>query len=197
VRKLDLPVSPNKLIFKFRDDATGLFWMGKLTGLVGPLFTEQGVEYRSQKGADDAFRYYEVARRTDRPTLPVLSKLTYEVVLNCLSSEGFEAEESAMRLCRFMYIHGVTSRITKFVRALSDNNVSEDFSYVVQRANHTKGRTNKTELDLTPLNDARLSSRKTGHQFVAVRTDADLLYLKMALGEDFAQAFDMKTGLKI
>ncbi len=190
---------PRHMLYKFLDEATGLFWNGSLKWVslkerataVQDCFNEVGIEYRSEKASNEAFRNYEVTR-VGKPdmNLPVLTKMTYRVELIELNREPFTADPADMRLTHFAMEHHKDSRLTQFVRQLHDHKDIMSYRAIVQRNPNA-------EVDISSLNGAKISSRKSGKKFIAVRTDADMLYLRMALGENYAGAFDMDTALPI
>ena len=53
---------PERTIYKFLDEATNLFWNGNLKKGSPSYFNEIGIEYRSAKVAEEAFRAYEITR---------------------------------------------------------------------------------------------------------------------------------------
>jgi len=169
------------------DEATGQFWTGVLRK-GATMFSETGVEYRTAKAATEAFLNYEVTR-VGQPAraLPVVKKVIYRVSIEEVAREEFEACEADLRLARFANIYGKETRLCGFVRHMHADGVIMDFAHIVQR-------NPKASVDISALTLAKISSRKSGKKFIAVRSDADLLYLKMQLGDDFANSYDLATG---
>jgi hypothetical protein len=177
----------NHYVYKFIDEQTGLFWTGILRKS-GTLFNETGVDFRKESNAAEAFLNYEVTRgREPERALPVLKKVTYRVTIEEVDRELFNASEADIRLTRFNIAYGKDARLCSFVRQLHADGVLMDYAHIVQR-------NPKSAIDLSALPEAKISSRKSGRKFVAVRSDADLLYLKMQLGDDFANAYDLATA---
>lgn len=174
--------------YRFVNELTGQFWTGILRK-GATMFSETGVEYRTAKAAAEAFLNYEVTR-VGQParSLPVLKKITYRVSIEEVAREDFSAVEADMRLARFANLYGKETRLCGFVRHLHADGEIMDFAHIVQR-------NPKASVDISGLTNAKISSRKSGKKFIAVRTDADLLYLKMQLGDDFANAYDLSTAV--
>lgn len=174
--------------YKFVDELTGDFWTGVLRK-GATMFSETGVEYRTAKAATEAFLNYEVTR-LGQPAreLPVIRKIVYRVSIEEVGREDFEACEADMRLARFANIYGKETRLCGFVRHLHADGEIMDYAHIVQR-------NPKIHVDVGALTQAKISSRKSGKKFIAVRSDADLLYLKMLLGDDFANSYDLSTAV--
>jgi hypothetical protein len=181
-------------LFKFIDEATNLFWTGKLkAGGSDALFGERGMEFRSRTAAEEAFCNYEVTR-LGMPdlNLPEVKMLVFKVELIELDRRSFDLAPSAVRLTRFAMTHGKQDRLVGFVRALSERGAGDfmDFRYIVARSP-------AATFDLAALTNAVLSSRKSGKKLIAIRSDADLLYLRMSLGEGFVTAYDLDTAAQV
>jgi hypothetical protein len=193
----DINPFPEHRIIKFLDEATGLFW----TGILKPgaiYFETVGVEYRHDKVAEEAFRNYEITR-VGKPSmnLPVITKIVYRVELVELERKPFGAAEADMRLTRFALNHGKMNKLTGFVRQLHDHKQIMDYMFIIERniTLTSRGRAaGEPAMDLSALDDAKLSSRKSGKKYIAVKSDADLLYLKMSLGASFNTAYDLSTA---
>jgi len=180
-------------LYKFVDEATGLFWTGDLKGPSEKLFNQRGIEYRSAKAADEAFRNYEITRVGEpKMALPEVKMLVFRIDLIEIERKPFSSAPDTMRLTRFAISFGKQDRLTGFVRTLSERSQRDfmEFRFIVQRAP-------RAEVDATPLQNAVISSRKSGKKFIAIRSDADLMYLRMALGEGFVTAYDLDTGEKV
>jgi len=191
----------SNFVFKFIDEATGLFWNGKLKQHVEICFGEHAIEYRNRKAALAAFRNYEVIRLwTPALGLPVVKMQVLRVDFIEVEREEFNSSPDDLRLTRFALLHGKQDHLTGFVRALSERSDFMEFQYIVGRLTTWSPFDNRRKIirtDLSPLTSPVLSSRKTGRKYVAVRTDADLLYLRMSLGEQFGLVYDLNTGEKI
>ena len=186
---------PERRLYKFQDEQTGLFWNGNLKPN-GVFFNDTGIEYRSLKVAEEAFRAYEFMRLSVAATWgeqpfavpPVLVMVIYQVELIETDRCSFHAEPKDMRLTAFGSEFGKSHHLTAFVRLLAESKEFMNFQFIVER------KVNTAQFVTEGLDRPVVSSRKTSKRFIALRTDADLLYLKMALGEAFQVAYDIQTA---
>ena len=189
---------PEDHAYTFLDEASGLFWTGELKDKGQPLFAPKGIEYRNRKAAEESWRNYEITRASDPRDLPELVMLVHRIERVEVSRLKYDPAPSAVRLTRFTKSHGKMDRLTGFIRGLSERPDFMEFQYIVQRTPPRKGSGSHMrkgeDIDLSPLHDAVLSSRKSARKFIAVRSDEDLLYLRMSLGEGFAHAYNLDTG---
>ena len=93
-----------------------------------------------------------------------------------------------MRLTAYGIKFGKNHNLTGFVRLLSERKDFMDFNYIIER------KPNTASFEVEGLSSPVISSRKTNKRYVALRTEADLLYLKMALGEAYNSAYDIQTA---
>ncbi len=193
---------PDMHVFSFIDEASGLFWTGQLKDEAQTLFSKRGIEYRTRKAAEEAWRNYEITRQGQAEReLPELVMLVQKVELVEIAREKYQPTPKSVRLTRFAMTHGKHDKLTGFIRGLSERSEGDfmEFKYVIQRAPPKRGTPSMRkgdDIDLSALDRAVVSSRKSARKFVAVRSDADLLYLRMSLGEGFAHSYDLDTGVR-
>lgn len=195
---------PENHAYTFLDEATGLFWTGELKDRGQALFAPKGIEYRNRKAAEESWRNYEITRATDPRQLPELIMLVHRIERVEVARLTYDPAPESLRLTRFTKSHGKMDRLTGFIRGLSERPDFMEFQYIVQRTPPRKvsgsmpnAMRKGEDIDLAPLRDAVLSSRKSARKFIAVRNDEDLLYLRMSLGEGFSHAYNLDTGEKV
>ena len=191
-------------IHKLMDESTGLFWNGHYCSHA-PLFNEKGVVYKHAPTAQGEFRKYEINRLLKPElNLPELVLVSYQVQLLELSREACNTTEQDMIVSRFELHHGKKSKLSGFIRHLWHEQVLCDYTYIIKlKSGKTPSKTlvdslSADEVDLKQhIPELRVSSRKTDRQYIAVRSDAEVLYAIMALGDKFSCAFSVETGLQI
>lgn len=152
--------------------------------------------------------------------LPELVLVSYQVQLLELSREACIATEQDMIVSRFELHHGKKSKLSGFIRHLCHEKVLCDYTYIIKLKSgktppsslwpRTTPRTLvydsfTDEVDLKQrvvdlkqqISEMRISSKKTDGQYLAVRSDAEVLYAIMALGDKFSCVFSVETGLQI
>ena len=206
-------------IHKLMDESTGLFWSGHYCSHA-PIFNEKGVVYKHAPTAQGEFRKYEINRLLKPElNLPALVLVSYQVQLLELSREACIATEQDMIVSRFELHHGKKSKLSGFIRHLCHEKVLCDYTYIIKLKS---GKTPPSslrpltaprivydsstyEVDLKQrvvdlnqqISEMRISSKKTDGQYLAVRSDAEVLYAIMALGDKFSCVFSVETGLQI
>ncbi len=173
-------------LYKFVDDETGLFWSGSRMG----GFSTEGATYHSLEKANKAWEIYEVFRQS-KPVgqiLPELTRITYQVSLTEKDRQKFVADGPSIRVTRMNELYG--DGVGRFVRNLSESPDFMEFSHILARM--PKGNDVRIDLSATPA--AVLSSRRTKRRFIAVRSQTDLIYLRMMLGEDLLRIYDLASG---
>lgn len=198
-------------IHKLMDESTGLFWSGHYCSHA-PIFNEKGVVYKHAPTAQGEFRKYEINRLLKPElNLPELVLVSYQVQLLELSREACIATEQDMIVSRFELHHGKKSKLSGFIRHLCHEKVLCDYTYIIKlKSGKTPSRTlvyglSTDEVDLKQrvadlnqqISEMRISSKKTDGQYLAVRSDAEVLYAIMALGDKFSCVFSVETGLQI
>ena len=186
---------PQGVLYKFLDEATGLFWTGAFdTEFRRGSFSEKGLELRSQKVAENVFRTYEFRRvrlaadGPDENFLPILKIVTYRVIIEEIERVNFVPNEAEMRVTCIAALYG--GHLDKFVRQLFERKDFMEFTYIIQRAT-------KSEVDVSALDNPVISSRKTERKFIAVRSTKDLLFLRMSLGDGCLEVYDLSNGARL
>lgn len=185
---------PSQRIFKFIDPTTGLWWSGNLRQNSQSLFNERGIEFKSKKAADEAWRTYEV-HRAERPELPPLKRKVFKVIFEEEGEEEFTPDEATLVVTRFVVKFGKQSHLTQFVRQLQDSAPGQ-FRFIIERKIGGKPRQDMLDV-LAAMNAPRLSSNQSKKRFVAVRSEADLIYLRMGISEQYSRAFDIQTAKEL
>lgn len=182
-------------LFKFVTD-DGLFYNGLDQRHTAQFVTEGGIEYLTEANAREAWRQYEF-HRLARPAeaRPKIKMVTYRLIIEEIASEDFSEGAAQMRLTAVTEVFGVHDGISKFVRSLYKRDDFMDFKFIVLRSTDGLNRTRRAdEIDLTAVPGAVLSSRKTLHRYIAVKSPAELVYVRMALGAKMKSAVDIDTA---
>lgn len=182
--------------FQFVDPATGLFWTGNLKPARGTMFDEKGVEFREERSANATWRQYEAMRRLDPHgvDLPELERIEYRVVMDVVKREAFKQDDRFMAEVLFarLFPHG---QIVKFVRQIMHRNDWQDFPYMVETV--TGGPKKRLDDLIEALNEPLISSRKSSHRLIAVRSETEILFCKMQLGDQYKCGWEVATARKI
>jgi hypothetical protein len=163
----------------------------------GVYFAESGgMEYLTNDAAHTAWRQYEF-HRLKRPEQerPPIKKVTYSIEVKQLAVDEFAESPAAMRVTTAHETYGAHASISQFVRRLAERPDFMEFKFIIVRKEAVSHR-NRTlvTVDLTAVPNALLSSRKTNRQFIAVKTLAEMLYLRMALADKMKGVVDLDTA---
>lgn len=190
-------MSRTKTAYQFRDPATGLFWTGNLKPGRGTMFNDSGVEVRGENSANALWRQYEAMRRlntNEAVLLPELERVEYLVRFDQTNVERFNADDRFMiaSLYQRLMPH---SAVLRFARQIVDRADWQDFPYMVESSQG--GPKKRLDTLIEALNDPLVSSRKTGHRLIAVRSEQELLFCKLQLGDQYKCAWEVATARKI
>lgn len=188
-------MSRTKTAYQFRDPATGLFWTGNLKPGRGTMFNDEGTEVRSESSASALWRQYEAMRRLNTAAeLPVLERVEYLLRFDMTNVSQFSVDDRYMIPALFQRI-SPHSAVLRFSRQIVDRVDWQDFPYVVETVQGGQ----KKRLDdlIAALNDPLVSSRKTSHRLIAVRSEQELLFCKIQLGAQYKCAWELATARKI
>lgn len=186
-----------KTSYQFRDPATGLFWTGNLKPARGTMFNEEGTEVRSEASANSLWRQYEAMRRlTPNPKfyLPDLERVEYHVRYETTKVENYRKDDRYLIPVLFQRVSPHSGAV-RFARQLVDRVDWQDFPYMVETVEGGQ----KSRLDdlIEALNNPVVSSRKTSHRLIAVRSETEMLFCKMQLGSQYKCAWELATARRI
>ena len=187
----------SKSAFQFKDPETGLFWTGNLKPGRGTMFNEAGVEVRDERSANAMWRQYEAMKILNtKPEvhLPDLVRVEYTLSYTTVNTETFVNDDRFMIEALFARA-SPHSAMLRFARQIVSRNDWQDYPYVVET---NQGGEKKRLDDLTEsLSNPLVSSRKTSHRLIAVRSETDMLYCKLQLGDQYKCAWEVATARRI
>lgn len=189
-------MTKTRTAYQFQDPATGLFWTGNLKPARGTMFDDKGVEVREERSANALWRQYEAMRRIDPAgkELPLLERVEYHVTMDVTARESFKQDDRFMAEILFSRLipHG---QVVKFVRQIMHRSDWQDFPFMVETV--SGGPKARLHDLIEALNDPLVSSRKSSHRLIAVRSEAEMLFCKIQLGDQYRHAWEVATARKI
>jgi hypothetical protein len=194
-------MKPRDSLFRLRDPMTGLFWCS--SSAERPLFNNTGRSWTTRSSAMSNWGEYNYQRVKNIDGFPlVLELVTYKVVTTQVSASSLDSPDME-RIGSFVRLNGygrarVYDELVEWIKYCTKKGY--DFNYVIE----IKG-SNLEEL--VPSNircymtcrsvSTFGASNDPEYGYIAVGTETDMVYLRVALSEVIVALWDINSGRKL